>query len=365
LSAYPALATLQTAVRSAPQAWHQAWPSRSLAGFACTYAPLELLHAAGLSPLRLPANRRSARADSWLPPFVCPIVRGMLATALEGELHPLAAIVLPHTCDSLQELGGIWQSLRPQAPLLIPVGPLASPNPRAATYLQQTLRALARRIDRPVSDAALAASLALYNRLRRARREIDALRDRLTAAEAWAALAAAWQMPPEDYVESAEVLVHQLKAAALRGTSGPRLLLAGSVLDEPLIPALIDALGGSVVGDDLCNGMRDAEPQAMEEGDPWAALAQRLLARPACPCQQGPTTERVVRLRALARQRGAQGVILALAKFCDPHAFDAVPLGQALEQAGIHFLVLEVEAVNAPEQLRTRLQAFLELLTAG
>ncbi len=353
---------LEQAARTPLAAFEVAGGER-LAGVTCSYAPLEVLHAAGLVPLRLRAPGRPApAADSWLPSFTCPVVRGILGAALEGGLDRLAAIVIPHTCDSMQELAGIWRVLRPQAPLLTPVEPLVVEGQRAAAYLRQELLTFAGRLGRPVDDEALARSIALYNRLRRAVWRLDALRDRLTAAGAWAALAAAWQMPPEDYVSIAEGLIARLEEATPRPGEGPRVLLAGSLLDEPLIPETIDALGGRVVADDLCNGSRDAGTLADETGDPWAALAARILARPPCPARHAPAADRANRLLTLAARCGAGGVVQVLIKFCDPHGFDAVPIGRALTAAGVGWLLLEVEATNAPEQLRTRLQAFLELL---
>ena len=361
---YGPLETLQEAARRPLSAWVERLPAGSAVGVACSYTPLELLHAAGLVPLRLyVAGPPPAAADAWLPPFSCSVVRGVLGAALEGQLSGLAAVVIPHTCDSMQELVGIWQALVPGQRLLAPVEPLAVESPRAPAYLRQELRALAERLGRPVSDDALRASLALYNRLRRAVREIDRLRDRLPAAAAWAALSAAWRMPPEAYLTAADALAAELRAASPRPPQAPALVLAGSLLDEPLVPELIDALGARVVADDLCNGTRGASVLAAETGDPWLALAERLLRREPCPCKHAAQGYGR-RLAELARRCGARGVVQVLVKFCDPHGFEAVAAGQALAAAGVRHLLLEVEATNAPEQLRTRLQAFLELLKA-
>lgn len=341
-----------------------------LVGVACSYAPLEVLHAAGLVPVRLRGLGVFApAADAWLPPFTCPVVRGILGAALQGQLNSLAAVLIPHTCDSMQELTGIWRALCPGLPLLTPVEPLHVESERAHAYLRQELLsvagALARQTGRPIRDEALAESIALYNRLRQAVRRLDALRDRMSAAEAWAAISAAWQMPPEAYLALAEGLAQALEAAAPRSARGPRLLLTGSVLDEPLIPEIIDGLGGRVVGDDLCNGTRDVQVLASEGGDPWSALAARMLQRAPCPAKHAPAEPWAGRPSRLAAERGAQGVVHIIAKFCDPHGFDAVPLSRALAANGQARLLLEVEAVNAPEQLRGRLQAFLEMLSAG
>ena len=59
----------------------------------------------------------------------------------------------------------------------------------------------------------------------------------------------------------------------------------------------------------------------------------------------------------------ASGVIFALQKFCEPHAFDYPYLAHAPEEEGIFSLLLEVEGTSSRRQLRTRLQAFLEILS--
>ena len=339
-------------------------------GVACSYAPLELLHAAGLVPVRLRGLGASApAADAWLPSFACPIVRGLLGAAQQGLLDSLAAVVIPHTCDSMQELAGIWRAIRPGPPLFTLAEPVCVEGQRAAAYLREELlalgQALASQLGRPVSDGALAQSIALYNRLRRAARALDALRDRMTASQAWAAIAAAWELAPEQYVPLAEGLAQALQSAGPRPARGPAVLLAGSILDEPLIPQIIDALGGRVVGDDLCNGSRDVQVLAGEAGDPWSALAARMLQRAPCPVRHAPASPWAERPARLAAERGAQGVVHILVKFCDPHGFEAVPAGRALAEAGYRRLELEVEATNPPEQLRARLQAFFEMLSAG
>ena len=150
------------------------------AGVVCTYAPGELLHAAGLTPIRLHVpGQADAAADSWLPPFTCSVVRGILGAALAGQVDSLSCIVLPHACDSVQELAGIWQALRPRQALFTLVEPVAVAGPHAARYLRHELRALAGRLavhtGQPVRDEDLGASLALYNRVRRALQRLDAL----------------------------------------------------------------------------------------------------------------------------------------------------------------------------------------------
>jgi benzoyl-CoA reductase/2-hydroxyglutaryl-CoA dehydratase subunit BcrC/BadD/HgdB len=65
-----------------------------------------------------------------------------------------------------------------------------------------------------------------------------------------------------------------------------------------------------------------------------------------------------------AREYGAQGVILYMLSFCDPHKFDLVDVRRHLDEAGLASLVLEDDYTLANvESMRTRIQAFVEMLS--
>jgi benzoyl-CoA reductase subunit C len=55
-------------------------------------------------------------------------------------------------------------------------------------------------------------------------------------------------------------------------------------------------------------------------------------------------------------------VVFALEKFCEPHAFDYARIRPTLDEAAVPSLLLEMEQVPSLEALRTRLQAFIEML---
>jgi benzoyl-CoA reductase/2-hydroxyglutaryl-CoA dehydratase subunit BcrC/BadD/HgdB len=65
------------------------------------------------------------------------------------------------------------------------------------------------------------------------------------------------------------------------------------------------------------------------------------------------------------RERDADGVIFARQKFCEPHGFDYVQLARALDQAGIPHLLVELEQASQAGQLRTRVEAFVEMITGN
>ncbi len=143
---------------------------------------------------------------------------------------------------------------------------------------------------------------------------------------------------------------------------GPRLYLTGAVLDEPRLLDLIDDLGAQVVGDDLCSGSRHFFACPSTDGNPLKTLADCYLQRPPCPTKLAPAHDAAHVLMEQASRVEADGILFVLAKFCEPHAFEVARILPQLRQAGIPCLLLEMEHTPSLEALRTRLQAFVEML---
>jgi benzoyl-CoA reductase/2-hydroxyglutaryl-CoA dehydratase subunit BcrC/BadD/HgdB len=207
----------------------------------------------------------------------------------------------------------------------------------------------------------LRASIALYNGHRRLLQSLSSPgQASLSAFARWHLTNAAMLIPPEEFPGLLSAVAGLPVLAAGQGRR--RLLLSGATLDDPEFIALIENLGASVVGDDLCNGERYCDTLASEQGDPWEALADRYLNRVPCPCKHAGLDARIRHLTGLAAERRAQGVIFVLKKYCDPHAWDYPPLAEALKAAGVPSLLLETEATTPLEAMRTRVEAFLEMM---
>ena len=103
---------------------------------------------------------------------------------------------------------------------------------------------------------------------------------------------------------------------------------------------------------------------AAEDGDPLEALADRLLALVPTPTKHHVQRSRTAHLLLLVKKRHARGVIFARQKFCDPHGFDYALLVRALDGTGVPHLLVELEQASQAGQLRTRVEAFVEMLHA-
>jgi benzoyl-CoA reductase/2-hydroxyglutaryl-CoA dehydratase subunit BcrC/BadD/HgdB len=86
------------------------------------------------------------------------------------------------------------------------------------------------------------------------------------------------------------------------------------------------------------------------------------LRRPPCPTKLQPHHQPGQHLLEQVRETGSDGVVFVIEKFCEPHAFEYALIRPDLERAGLPHLVLEMEQTPSLEALRTRLQAFVEML---
>jgi benzoyl-CoA reductase/2-hydroxyglutaryl-CoA dehydratase subunit BcrC/BadD/HgdB len=230
------------------------------------------------------------------------------------------------------------------------------------TELQQLAEVLEAQFGAPITEDALRESIAVYNEQRRLLSQLYEQRQCFSTEEVWALTLLSMLMPVAEHSALLRSLLSEKLRQARADERGPALLLVGAVFDDPSLLGLITELGGRVAGDDLCTGSRYFDTLVDEGVEPYSALAERYLSRPPCPAKHAGIDLRVERVLTLARATGADGVIFLSPKFCDPHAFDYVPLYQELDKVGVAHLLLEPE-VTAPEgQLRTRLQAFFEML---
>jgi benzoyl-CoA reductase/2-hydroxyglutaryl-CoA dehydratase subunit BcrC/BadD/HgdB len=216
-----------------------------------------------------------------------------------------------------------------------------------------------------ITDEALRASIRLYNQNRELLRQLYAVRERLSSVAVWQAVTAAMLMPKEEHNALLSQAIGAMAgdAALPAGSASPaRLILTGATLDDATLLEVIETAGARVVADDLCTGARYFDTPVAVEGDPIAALAQRQLQRLPCPCKHCSLDARARHLLDLTARHHADGVVFVLKKFCEPHAWDYPYLAAALTKKGVPHLLLETEQTTPVEQVRTRVEAFLEML---
>jgi len=348
---------------------------RKVVGTFCSYAPEEIILAAGAHPFRLFGSGEKIRlAEAHLQSYCCSLVRGALEDALGGRLAFLDGVVFPHTCDSIQRLSDIWRLNVPGCFHLDLVLPVKLDTDGARQYMVDVLRRfrgeLGEKLGVTISDEALRAAIQICNRIRAALMRIYDLKGKrpeiLKESDLYVLVRAAMIMDRTRAASLLEEVAGELErkgATEVAARPRKRIFLSGGVCNQPDIYTIIEEAGGVVVGDDLCTGSRYFSGLIDEKADPVTAIADRYLKRVVCPAKHRGLTDRADHLVRLVREKQAQGVIFFLLKFCDPHAFDYPYLKEALDQTGIPSMLLEVEdRLPADGQLRTRFEAFVEMI---
>jgi benzoyl-CoA reductase/2-hydroxyglutaryl-CoA dehydratase subunit BcrC/BadD/HgdB len=338
-------------------------------GWFCTYTPIELIHAAGLLPVRIYGGTvRVELAGSLVPNFVCPYMRTSLERALRGEYKYLSGVIQGYTCDTPCGMMSIWQENT--GPGLFHTVPLPyNADENARTFYRHTLNELIDKlagVGGKVTSASLGRSLDLYAEIRSRLLHLYELRlqgiSLRSARDFYTVLEAGFSLPPEEYLALLTNLTGALEKQRTIKENGIAVLVSGSIVEQLWIFDLLEAAGGWVVADDLCNGYRFCRPADGAGADPMERLIDRYIHRFPCPARSN-IEDRVPRVSELVEKSGARGVIFLFQKFCTPHLADYPALAAELKKDGIPVLSVEMdESGNIEGQLKTRFGAFFEMI---
>jgi bzd-type benzoyl-CoA reductase N subunit len=346
---------------------------RSVVGYFCSYAPEEIIWAAGALPYRiLGTGGEISRADGHLQAYSCSLVRGALDDALTGKLDFLDGTVFPHTCDSVQRLSDIWRLNAGLGFHLDLVLPVKLNTKSAEDYMQAVIKKFHHDLETglgvEITPEKLSKAIQTFNQIRAGLQHIYEIRrdhsGKLSSRDLYAIVKASMVMDRSELAERLSAAVDLLQTQNPKtDTAGKRLMLTGGICSMPEIYHQIENVGGAVVWDDFCTGSRYFEGRIDPDGDLLNSIGQRYFNRIICPAKHRDCFSRGDSLLKMVKNTRAQGVIFVLLKFCDPHAFDFPYIKELLDRAGIPSMLLEIEdQQTSEEQLRTRLEAFIELL---
>jgi benzoyl-CoA reductase subunit C len=340
-------------------------------GHRCLFVPEEIIWAAGLLPYPLFGTPEPIRlADSYFQSCTCECVRNIFDQALDGELAFLDFLALSNTCDVSRRLYDNWNHYIETCPVYVLNNPQKLLQESSREYFTEELRrfqaAMEELSGKPVTDERLRDAITLYNETRDLLREIYELRKRkhpsISGAEALDVCMATSLMPKDRANPLLRQLLAQLREHEAALAAGPRILVTGSILDSPALLRMIEEEGGRVVVEDLCTTTRMFWGRVENSGDPIEALYRFLNQRVFCACLH-PAQARVEHVLGLVDAFGVEAVIDLNLKYCHPFLYEAPLLLDALEQKGVPAIALEIgHDMSGHGQLRTRIQAFIEML---
>ena len=342
---------------------------KKIIGTLCSYAPEELIYAAGFHPMRLFSSKSDIiLAEQHLQTYCCSLVRGVLEDSLSGRLDFLDGTVFPHTCDSIQRLSDIWRMNGRYEFFADVVLPAKLNTQSAKIYMVDVLTKFKKDLEiaagREITDTDLRESIKKFNLIRKNLSKIYALQSKkpgiIKGADLYTIVKGSMVMDRDEVADLLPAIAANLEKMDAPGKSGKRIVVSGSICDSPDIYTAIEAAGGVIVGDDLCTGQRWFEGQILEDEEPLTAIATRYMDRMICPAKHSSATARGENMISLAKKNKADGVVFMLLKFCDPHAFDYPYLKEFLEKEDIKTLLIEMDDQQQNlGQLSTRFETFI------
>lgn len=356
----------------------QRFPGK-VVGVYCNFVPEALIHALGAAPVRLCSGDREAarRGEELFPRDTCSLVKACVGNAIRGDglFAELDLLVIPTPCDAKKKLGAVLSAFKPVHILQLPP---SKDTPSAGQFWMSQVWELVPRLEeltgRALTREALEQAVLLVNRRQQAFRRFLELRQCIPAAvsgeEALTVTVASFTDDVARWTAQVEALCAEREARAPEAARTPRLLLTGAPLIHPHLSLvrIIEEAGAEVAIDESCAGTqrlyhpivcRDRSLRAMVE-----SVAETHLLPSTCPCFI-EHADRMRRVQELAEEFRVDGVVYHCLRLCPAFDIESMAMARELRRLGLPQLTVSTDYAQADvEQVRNRVEAFIEMVTA-
>lgn len=350
--------------------WRQA--GGKVVGHFQVYFPEEIVHAAGMLPLKIRgAPVEAVQADSRFGSYLCSILKTSLELALSQHVE-LDMFVTHPICDAARNLAAVW-GRNVSYPCQILYLPQNANSSHAARYLRDEYARLKRDVEaiagRAVSDRDLRHSLSVFNDNRTLLRQVYAVKRQtpwlLGIDEAYVLLAVGGLMLREEHNALLRAALPLIQARPARRQDKIRVVFEGGFCEQPPLD-MLRAIAQScyVVDDDLLIGLRWILQDVPLGGEPLFSLARAYLETSSySPVQHDLRKPKEKMLLQRIEQSGAEAAIITAAKMCEPGLEEQVAYTHALDAANIPYFISEFEEnMTSFDHLGIQLETFVENL---
>lgn len=345
-------------------------------GIVCCHVPFELLHAAGIFPVRLRATgcTEYSSGEALLGDQNCGFTKSVLQRLVDGT-YDLDGFVSSNGCQIASGVYTQWSLFckkQGREQFMMQLDPPRMCNQSSENYFRWDLEDLQKALEEytgeEITNEKLRCSVDVYNEARRLVKQVYDLHKSeipaVTGEESLRLTLAATEMPVEDYIVFLKEFLAQAKSRKPVKNWPVRVMVAGSALDDPEYVRAIEDYGCLVVADMNSFGLRFLRDEIIyDENDVLGSLTKYYLNRSSCPRMiDGSDALHEYVLNAV-KEYSVDGVILEKLSFCDKWKTEVAVLEDVLKQAGIPSLTLErQEQMSAQGQLGIRVEAFREML---
>ena len=336
------------------------------------YVPEELVYAAGAVPFGVWGCVGVAdECKKYFPPFYCSICQMTLEMGLNGTLGSLSGMMVTTLCDTLKAFSQNWKAGVKGVPMIFVSQPQNRDTDFGREYARASYEGVMKRVEECcgaiIDDESLAAAIKLYNEWRAEMRAFVKLAGthpaEVSVADRCAVVNSGYYMDKAQHLAKVKALNAALSQLPDSLGGYKKVVLVGIYEDIPALSQILDENNYAVVADDLAKESRAFAVRVSEEGDPLSALANGFCDIEYDSLLFDPKKAHISHVVDLAREADADGVVILLAKFCDPEEFEAPLVSKAVKAAGLPVITVEIDQqTETYEQARTQFETFAEIL---
>ena len=363
---------------------------KKVIGYMCLFAPTELILAADAVPVRVNSGwyDTAKLGDRVVPVEVCPMIRSTIGAqmiSLSPYLELSDALISILTCDGMTKLGEILSDSKSVWTMTIP---RVKDSTQSMLLWSEEIKAIKGQIEaltgNKIKQKKLKSAIELTQKATKAFRRLQELRKGFPVIMGRDAMLVNQTYMWDDikrWTEKTEALCDELEKRAQKKMwacppDTPRVMVTGTPMiwpDNWKLPTLIEegTPQGVLIADELCSSERLLyDPVGVDEwsmSDMFNAIGERYLMASTCPCftSKDGNEDRINWLLNKIKEWNIQGVIYYVHRGCMLYAMEYTRVKKVLDSIHVPVYYLDTEYTREDVgQLKTRVEAFLEMLSA-
>lgn len=355
---------------------------KKVVGMYCTFAPQELVLAAGAIPVGLCGTNEKPipAAEKDLPRNLCALIKSSYGFGITDTcpyFNSASMIIGETTCDGKKKMFELMKEFKPVHVMSLP--PEAKTKAAMEMWKSEMIRvkeAIEKELGVEITEEKVREAIKLINKEKRTRKALyDVNQNKPALLAGTDMLKAAWlttfAADKNDVIEMLDNLRIELEKLAEQGDyygdeKTPRILLTGTPvgLGSEKVVKLVEECGGNVVCLENCTGYKIVDIIVPEDPsrDVYELLAETYIQM---PCSVMSDNEgRINLLTELANKFQVDGIIDLSWQACHTYNIESYRIEKlAKEELGLPYLHIETDySTSDTETLKVRIAAFLEML---
>jgi benzoyl-CoA reductase/2-hydroxyglutaryl-CoA dehydratase subunit BcrC/BadD/HgdB len=350
-------------------------------GTYCVFVPEELVMAVGGVQVGLCAGAEIGfeKAETLLPRNTCALIKAFVGFKL-ANLCPYTEaadfVVGETTCDGKKKAYEIFSDVKDTYVMEIPQTKSAQARALWKAEVLRFKEELEKRSKRTITAESLKKGIETANAKRSVLQRLAKIRYKypfvISGRDALLVNQVSFYDNPERFIGSTTALCDELEKRAGEGVTiasagTKKILLSGCPMAVPnwKLPFLVETSGAAIVAEESCIGERNTRDLVDGSGKTIEKMIDGIVDRYMkidCACFT-PNNERLDHIVSMAKESKADGVINYSLQFCTPYMMETKKVQDTLRKNKIPALAIETDySSNDMEQLKTRIEAFMEML---